>query len=94
MQVVRYLWNFFHCPAGTSQVQYAAGSFHAATEETLHHVAAGLAELVDAPPDPAAAARAADKATAAAEMAVEKAATANIAADAAQAAVDLTLPID
>lgn len=92
MQLVRYLVNYFHCPAGTSEVKYAAGSFQAATEETLRHVVHGHAELVDAPADAQAAAQAADKATSAAEKAVERAAAANTAADAAQAAADLAPP--
>ena len=92
MQVVRYLLNFFHCPAGSSEVKYAVGTFHPSTDETLHHVAAGYAELVDAPEDAAEAAAKADAATRLATRAVDAAVKANVKADAAAAVSQSSKP--
>jgi hypothetical protein len=54
MQLVRYLADWFHCPAGSSIVKYASGQSYAQNDETLAHVAAGIAELVDTTEAPAA----------------------------------------
>jgi hypothetical protein len=82
MKLIRYIASWFHVGAsGASEAKYEAGKFYAQSEETLRHVAHGIAELVDAPDD-------ADKAAAAAESAEAKAAKATEAAEAARAAAD------
>ncbi len=89
MQLVRYLVNWWHCPAGTSQLQYAAGSFHPVGAETSAHVAQGHAELVDVELEPARAEQLADKALDKAVEAADVADAANIQAQAAHAAAEL-----
>lgn len=81
MQVVRYLQTWFHVgAAGHSEAKFEAGKFYSKSEETLRHVAHGIAELFEAPDD-------ADKAAAAAEAAKAKAdKAAEVAQNAAQAA--------
>ncbi len=47
MNIIRYILDFFHINgAGQQVVKYAKDQLYPATEETLSHVVAGIAEVV------------------------------------------------
>ena len=85
MQLARFLLAFFEAGA----VKYQAGQHYALGEETERCIAAGTAELVDAPADPQAALAAEDKAVRRATRAAAEAVDAKLQADAALAATQL-----
>ena len=95
MKVIHYLASWYHTVYdGSSVAKYEAGKCYPVTDESLTHVAQGIAEEVDAPDDVEAAQAAADKAQVKVEKAVDAALDAEVAARAAEAAQEIAAAAD